>query len=137
MIMNTWQFHLLNWQGVGPLWVISFSFVYTGLLVWTFLQWHKLNLIYCLKSFLLLPFCFLLVWMVDQTQMYPSPISPLKDCFRRSYVIFIVWPPPPHPLLIWQLGFLWKFFQGGIKIFFVKMGGSPYSHIGVGWEGCL
>ena len=74
--MNTWQFHLSNWQGVGAVWVISISFVYTRLLVWAFLQWHKLHLTYCLKSSLLLEFFSLFVSMVDQTQMYPSSISP-------------------------------------------------------------
>ena len=24
-LLNTWQFHVLNWQGVGPVWAISFS----------------------------------------------------------------------------------------------------------------
>ena len=57
-LMNTtWQFHLLNWQRVGPMRVIFLSFVYTGLLVWAFLQSHKLNLTYCFKSSLLLAFC--------------------------------------------------------------------------------
>ena len=41
----------------------------------SFLQSHKLNLTYCLKSSLLLVFCFLFVCLVDQTQMYPSSIS--------------------------------------------------------------
>ena len=77
MLMNTWQFHLSNLQGVGPVWAISISFVYTELLVWAFPQSHKLNLIYCLKFCLLLALCFLLVCTVDQTQMCPSSISPL------------------------------------------------------------
>ena len=34
--MNTWQFNLLNWQGVGPMCAIFLSFVYTGLLVQAF-----------------------------------------------------------------------------------------------------
>ena len=75
--MNTWQFHLSNWQGVGPVWAMSISFVYTGLLVGAFSQSHKLNLTYCLKSSPLLAFCFLLVCMVDQTLMCFSSISPL------------------------------------------------------------
>ena len=71
--MNTWQLHLSNWQGVGPVWAISISFVYIGLLIWAFLQSHKLNLTYCLKSSVtcILPS----VCLVDQTQMYPSSIS--------------------------------------------------------------
>ena len=48
--MNIWQFHLLNWQGVGPICAIFVSFVYTGLIVWAFLQSHNLNLTYCFKS---------------------------------------------------------------------------------------
>ena len=65
MLMNTWQFDLSNWQGVRLVWIISAFFVYTGLLVWTFLRSHKLNVTYCLKS------------LVDQTQMHPTSISPL------------------------------------------------------------
>ena len=65
MLTNTWQFDLSNWQGVRLVWIISAFFVYTGLLVWTFLQSHKLNVTYCLKS------------LVDQTQMHPTSISPL------------------------------------------------------------
>ena len=38
---------------------------------WAFLKLYKLNLTHCLKSSLLLAFCFLFVCMVDQTQMYP------------------------------------------------------------------
>ena len=76
-VNNTWPFYLLNWQGVGSMWVISVSFVHTGLLVWAFLKPHKLNLTYCLKSSMLLAFCFMFVCIVDQTQIYPSSISPL------------------------------------------------------------
>ena len=36
MQTNTWQLHLLNWQGLGPVWVIFISFVYAGLLVSAF-----------------------------------------------------------------------------------------------------
>ena len=76
MLMNTWEFHLSNWQGVGPVWVISVSFVYTGLLVLAFPQSHRLNLNYCSKFSLLLAFSFLFVCMVDQTQMCPLSFSP-------------------------------------------------------------
>ena len=135
--MNTWEFHLLNWLGVHLMWVISFSFVYIGLLVWTFLQSHKLNLTYCLKSSLLLAFCFLFVCMVDQTQIYPSSISPLGLFQVILYVIFIVWthpsPPPlpsthtaPLPLFIGNWDF-WKIKEGGIKIFLWKW---RVAHIG-------
>ena len=60
MLMNICHFHLSNWVGVGPVRLISISFDYTGLLVWGFLQPHKLNITCCLKSFLLLAFCSLL-----------------------------------------------------------------------------
>ena len=60
MLMSICHFHLSNWVGVGPVRPISVSFYYTGLLVWGFLQPHKLNITYCLKSFLLLAFCSLL-----------------------------------------------------------------------------
>ena len=76
--MNTWQFHLSNWQGVAPVWTTSISFIYTGLLVWALPQSQRLNLIYCLKTYLLLAFCFLFVCMMDQTQMCPSSISPVR-----------------------------------------------------------
>ena len=77
MLMNIWQFNMLNWQGVGPVRAISISFVYTRLLVSPFPLSHKLNLTYCLKSSLLLAFLFLFVCMINKTQMYPSSISPL------------------------------------------------------------
>ena len=77
MLMNIWQFHLLAWQGVGCGWAIFISFIYTELLVWAFSQSYSLNLTYCLKSSLLHAFCFLLVSMVDQTQMCPSSILSL------------------------------------------------------------
>ena len=54
----------------------SVSFVCMGLLVWAFIQSHKLNLTYCSKSSLLLAFSS--VCLVDQCQMYPSFISPLQ-----------------------------------------------------------
>ena len=31
LLMNTWKFHLLICQRVGPVWSIFISFVYTGL----------------------------------------------------------------------------------------------------------
>ena len=62
--------------GMGPMWGISVSFLYTGLLVWAFPK-SQLNLAYGSKSFLVLAFCFLFVCMTDPTQMYPSSISPL------------------------------------------------------------
>ena len=62
---------------VVPVWAISVSFVYTGLLVWALIQPHKLNLTYYFKSSLLLVFCSMHICTVDQSQMYPSSISPL------------------------------------------------------------
>ena len=58
------------------MWVIVISFVYTELLVLAFPQSHRLNLVYRLESSLLLAFRFVLVCMVDQTQMSSSAISP-------------------------------------------------------------
>ena len=76
--VNTWQFNYSNSQGVGPVCTNSVSFVYTELLVWALLQSDKLNLTYCLKSVLLLPFCFQFVCMVYQTRMCPLSFSPLR-----------------------------------------------------------
>ena len=59
-------------EGLGPVWVISVSFVYTGLK--PFPKPHKLNFIYCLKFSLLLAFCFLFGWSNPNV---PSSISPL------------------------------------------------------------
>ena len=79
-------FHLLNWQGVCPMWAISISFVYIVLLFWAFPQPHKLNLTFRLKSFLLLDFAFcLFVWLIKFK--YVSHPSHDYDCFRGSYVI--------------------------------------------------
>ena len=77
MLMNILQIYLLNWQGVGPLWVICIPFAYTELPVWAFPQSHRINLTYCLKFSLLLTFRLLLVCMIDQTQTFPSSILPL------------------------------------------------------------
>ena len=109
LVLNTnlyFLHHLSNWQGVGPVWAISVSFVYTGLLVWAFLQWHKLNLYYCLNSSLLLAFCSLFVCIVDQTQMYLSSISPL-GLFQK--------------IIVWTPSHFWKIIKGGSN-FLVKMG---------------
>ena len=68
MLINTWQFHLPNWQGVGAMWAISISFVYIELLVSAFSQSNRLNLNFCLKSsvtYILLS----AFYMVDKTQM--------------------------------------------------------------------
>ena len=73
MLLNTRQFHLLNWQGFGLMWAISISFTYTELAMR--IQSHGFNLTYCLKSSILLAFCFLLVSMIDQSKMCPSSIS--------------------------------------------------------------
>ena len=42
MLINTWKFHLLNWQGERPVWVIS-GFFYAGLLVWASLSFIHLT----------------------------------------------------------------------------------------------
>ena len=82
MLMNTWQLHLSNWQGMCPVWPISVFFVYTGSLLLTFPQPHKLNLTCYSESSLLVAFCFLFVCMADKTQMCLSSISPL-GLFQR------------------------------------------------------
>ena len=62
------------WVPCGPSLVF---FVYTGLLVWTYPQSHRLNVTYCSISSLLLGFWFLFVCMADQTQMCCTSISTL------------------------------------------------------------
>ena len=124
--MNSWQFHLSNLQRVGRVWAISVSFVYTGLLVWAYLQSHNLNLTYCLKSCLLLVLCFLFVCMIDQTQMYPSSISPL-GLLQRIILCNIY---SVNHLIYWGLGFLENRSRGDQE-FIVKM--ERVAHIG----GCL
>ena len=114
MLMTTWQFHLLNWQAVGPMWAISISFIYTVLLVWAFLQSHKLNLTYCLKSSP--AFCFLFVCMIGQTQMYPSSISPSELFQGIMCNIHSV-----NPIIFRGLRYL-KNHRNGDQDFIVKMG---------------
>ena len=89
----------------------SGSFVDKELLAWAFLQSHKLNLSYCLKSSLLLVFSFLFVCMVGQTQMHPSSISPLR--LFQGIICNIL---SVNPLIYRGLGFL-KNHRRGIKIF--------------------
>ena len=98
MLLNTCQFHSLNWQGVHPVWAIFISFVYRGLLVWAFLESHMINLIYYFKSSLSV--------VLDQTQMHHSSISPL-DCFRISNVIYIHSVNQPY---LQEVG--WKIIEG-------------------------
>ena len=74
--MNTWQFHWQTGKGWGLCGLSPFFIYLHWILAWVFPQPHRLNLTYCLKSSLLLAFCFLLVCMVDQTQMFPSFILP-------------------------------------------------------------
>ena len=57
------------------LYELSVSFVYTGLLVWAFPHLHRLNLSYYSKSSMLLAFRFLLICVIDPTQICLSPIS--------------------------------------------------------------
>ena len=52
---------------MGHVWVISVSFVHSALLAWAFPA-----------SSLLLAFYFPFVYMVDQTQMYFTSVSPLR-----------------------------------------------------------
>ena len=87
--MNTCQFHLSNWQGLGPVWAISINLVCLHRITCLSIpQSLRLNLTYCLKPSPSLVFLFLLVCMVDESQMCPSSISPLAlFCFSRSYVI--------------------------------------------------
>ena len=81
MLMNIWQFHLMNWQGVGPMLAIFISFFTLHYLSEHFHS-HTGLIFLIANSPLLLAFCFLLVCMVDQTQMCPSCISPL-GLFQR------------------------------------------------------
>ena len=60
------------------MWVISFSFVYTRLLIWVFPQSQRFNLTCCSKLSLLLTFCFLFICRVDPSQICPSSISPCR-----------------------------------------------------------
>ena len=69
--MNTWQFHLLNWQWLRLVRVISVSFIYTVLLVITFLQSHKLNVTFCLWPPYYLHSA-LFACVVDKTKMSPQ-----------------------------------------------------------------
>ena len=96
-----------NYQGVGPVWAISVSFVYTRWLVRAFLQSHKVNLNYCLKSSLLLAFYLLFVCMVDQTQMYPSSISTLG-----LFQVIICNIHSVNHLIYRGLGFLKNYWMG-------------------------
>ena len=98
MLIDTCQFHLSNWQEVGPMWAILI-FVYTELLAYAFSQSHRLDLIFCLKSFPSLTFCFLLVCMV-KLKCVPHP-SHYKDCFRGSYVILPGWKGGDGTLYYW------------------------------------
>ena len=100
-LMNTWQFHMSNWQGKEYVQCGSSPFFYLYRITWVFLQSNKLNLTYCWKSFYLLAFCFLFVCMVDQTQMYPSSISPLGLFQEVICNIYSV-----NPLIYRGLGFL-------------------------------
>ena len=66
MLMKTLLFHLSNWWGLGPIWVISVSFVYTGLLLWAFPQSSHADLIFLiawnLPCYLHFAFCFFYCW---------------------------------------------------------------------------
>ena len=71
MLMNTWQFHLWNWQVVDPAWDTSFICLH-WITCLSFLSHTNLILLIA-WNLLLLEFCFLFVCIIDQTQMYPHP----------------------------------------------------------------
>ena len=77
MLINTWKFHLLNWQrgASGEVYLRLFCLHWITCLNIPTVR-RALSYILLMSS-LLLAFCFLLVFMVDQIQMYPSSISPL------------------------------------------------------------
>ena len=76
MLMKTWQFKLLNSQGVGPVWTISVSFVYTGLLIWVFSVAKSLILLIAWNSPCYLHFVFcLFLWLI---KLKCTPHSPLE-----------------------------------------------------------
>ena len=91
--MNTWQFHLSNCQGLGPVSTFFVSFVYTVLLVWAFPQLHRLDL-YCLilPCYLHFAFC-LFVWLI-KLKCASHPFHH-QDCFRGSYAKLKDWKGEP------------------------------------------
>ena len=84
-------------------WTVLVSFVYAGLLVWAFIESHKINLTHCFNSSMLLVLCCLFVCIVDQTQMYP-PIN------------LIIRIATGAPLLIASWDF-WKIIEKVLKYF--------------------
>ena len=76
LLMNKWQFHLLNWQdvglGVGHLCILLFTVFF----VWAYPQSHRLDLTCCSKYSLLLAFFFVFV-CVYQSQMRFLSVSTL------------------------------------------------------------
>ena len=120
MLMDTWQVHLSNWQVMGPALVISVSFINMGSFVWAFIRSYKLSYTYCLKYSLLLAFCFLFFCMVDQSQIYPLPISPLGLFQGIIYNIHSV-----APLFIGGWDF-WKIIEEGSRFSCKNGGSSPY-----------
>ena len=99
--MNTWQFHLSNWQWVGPMWTFSVSFVYTGLLV----------------GYLHFPVC-LYGWSNSQTS--PSSNSPLRLFQGIICNINSVIP------LIYRVSRFLKNHRRRHQDVLVKMGGNPF-----------
>ena len=73
--MNTWQFHLSNWQRTGPMWIIRFCLHWITCL--------RILILFIALNLPLLAFCFL--YVVDPNQTCLSSISPL-GLFRGSYV---------------------------------------------------
>ena len=81
--MNTWQFHLLNWEGLGLVWAISVCFFTSD-----YLSEHShchtgviLLIIRNLPSYLHLALC-CFVWLTE-LKCAPHP-SHHKGCFRGS-----------------------------------------------------
>ena len=65
--MNTRQFHLSNWEELGPVWAISVSYVYTGLLVWVFPQLQRGLILLIARNLSCYLHFALYLCMVDQT----------------------------------------------------------------------
>ena len=77
MLMNTWQFHLWNKQGVGPMWTISISFLFTVNHLSEHSHSHTgliLLIVWNLHCYLHFAFC-LFVWLIKLKCL--SSISPL------------------------------------------------------------
>ena len=101
-----------EWEGLGPLWTLSVSFVYTKWLVWAYF-YSPTSLILLLEIFHVIFILLSSVCMVDQTQIYPSSISLLELFQGIVYNIHSVTLLPP--LVIGVLGFLKNHSWGGSR----------------------